>query len=408
MLSTHPVPACRLTCRYCYTRHAGGGNGMLEWVLVVLIACSVAYSAVVLVAARLARRHRNDLQSGFPPVSILKPIKGLDPELAENLRSFCRQDYPEYEVLFGVADPADPAVPAIRQVLAELPQTTARLVLCLERLGPSGKVSNLHQMAGLARHDILVVSDSDTRVGPDYLRRVTAPFDNPQVGVVTALYRGIAPEGCAALLERLMIHTTFVPGILAGYLLEGITFAFGATLAVRRKVLDEMGGFAALTHMLNEDYQIAQRARAAGHTVAFADLVVDCVLGRMTFREFFARQVRWSRTNRIGRPGGYACAVIRHGVLWSLLLLVASGPTPLGLAALAATVTLRLAVVLTVGSLVLRLPDPARGLWLLPLADALSLVTWGLAYTGNTVTWRGGRYRVTRGGHLEPLPPRSS
>ena len=382
---------------------------MLAWLLLVLIGASLAYGVVVLLAAaRLGRRPHVPTEAFLPPVTILKPVKGMDTGLLENFRSFCRQDYPEYEVVFGVADPEDPAVPVIHRVIAEHPGTTARLVLCLERLGPNGKVSNLDQMAGLARHDILIVSDSDTRVEPEYLRRVAAPLADARVGVVTALYRGVAPEGLAAHLERLMIHATFVPGILAGYLLEGITFAFGATMAVRRKVLDEMGGFAAFAHMLNEDYQIAQRALAAGHAVALADLVVDCVLGRMAFHDVFARQVRWSRTNRIARPGGYALAVIRHGVFWSLLLLLAQGPTPLALGALAATAALRLTIVVTVTTWVLRAPNPARGLWLLPLADALSLLIWALAFTGSTVTWRGQRFRVSREGHLEPIRRRNS
>lgn len=380
---------------------------MLAWVLIVLIGMSLAYGVVVLVAAgRVVRRRGPAGSASQPPVTILKPVKGLDPDLLENFRSFFQQDYEEYEILFGVADPNDPAVPVIQQVMAEHPKIEARLVLCLEALGPNGKVSNLHQMAGLARHDILIVSDSDTRVGRDYLRRVVAPFVDPKVGVATALYRGASPVGMAALLERLMIHTTFVPGVLAGYLLEGMTFAFGATMAVRRQVLDELGGFAAFVSLLAEDYQIAYRAAAAGHTVAMADMVVDSVLGRIPFRDFFARQVRWSRTNRVGRPGGYAAAFIRHGVFLSLLLLLAQGLTPLSLAALASTTALRLGVVATVTTKILRAPDPCRGLWLLPAADALSLLFWALAFTGNTITWRGQRSRITRSGHLEPIDKR--
>ncbi|HEY7676024.1 MAG TPA: glycosyltransferase, partial [Candidatus Methylomirabilis sp.] len=272
---------------------------MLGRLLLVLIGISLGYGAAALVAmARLARRTGYRDEGFAPPMTILKPVKGMDPDLLGNLRSFCRQDYPAYQILFGAADPEDPAVGVVHQVLAEHPEADARLVLCPEPLGPNGKVSSLHQMAAQARHEILVISDSDTRVAPDYLRRVAAPFADPEVGLVTALYRGVAPAGLAAHLERLIIHTLFVPGVLVAYLLEGMTFALGATMAMRRKVLDDLGGFAAFAHVLADDYQIGRRAVAAGYTVALADTMVDCVLGRISFRIFFARQVRWARTMR--------------------------------------------------------------------------------------------------------------
>ncbi|HYB73412.1 MAG TPA: bacteriohopanetetrol glucosamine biosynthesis glycosyltransferase HpnI [Candidatus Sulfotelmatobacter sp.] len=381
---------------------------MLGQVLLVLIGLALAYGAAALVAMARLARHPGHRDVGYtPPITILKPIKGLDPDLLGNLRSFCRQDYPAYQILFGAADPQDPALGVVRQVLAEHPDADAHLVLCPEPLGPNGKVSSLHQMAARARHEILVISDSDTRVAPDYLHRVAAPFADPEVGLVTALYRGVAPAGLAAHLERLIIHTLFVPSVLVAYLLEGMTFALGATLAMRRKVLDELGGFAAFTHVLADDYQIGRRAVAAGYTVALADAMVDCVLGQIPFRDFFARQVRWARTMRSCRPAGYLASFIRHGVFLSLLFLLAEGPTPLGLGLLLATIALRHAVAVTVSAKVLRVADPVRGLWLLPLADALSVALWALAFAGNTITWRGLRYRMGRGGVLTPLHPPS-
>ena len=377
---------------------------MIGRVLLVLIGLSLAYGAAALVAtARFSRRPRHRDEGFTPPMTVLKPAKGLDPEFLENLRSFCRQDYPAYQILFGVADPEDPAVGVVRQVLSEHPTLDARLVICPEVIGPNGKVSKLHQMAAAARHEILVISDSDTRVPPDYLRRLAAPFADPKVGLVTALYRGVAPAGLVAHLERLIIHTIFIPSVLVAYLLEGMTFALGATMAVRRKVLDELGGFATFAHLLADDYQIAHRAVAAGYTVALADLVVDCVLDRIPFREFFARQVRWSRTMRSCRPGGYLGSLIRHGIFFGLLFILTAGPTGLAFALLAATAALRHAVALTVPAKILRVPDPARRLWLLLPADALSLLVWALAFTGNTITWRGRRYRLAKGGRLVPL-----
>ncbi len=377
---------------------------MLGRLLLLLIGLSLGYGVVALVAmARLARRQPPRGGAFTLPLTVLKPVKGLDPDLLENFRSFCRQDYPTYQILFGAADPQDPALDLVRQVLAEHPEVDASLILCPQAIGPNGKVSSLQQMAAHARHEILLVSDSDTRVAPDYLRRVAAPFADPAVGLVTALYRGVAPAGLAARLEGLMIHTLFVPGVLVAYLLEGMTFALGATMAVRRKVLDELGGFAAFAHVLAEDYQIGQRAVAAGYTVALADTVVDCVLGHRSFGEFFTRQVRWARTTRSSRPAGYLGTIIRHGIFLSLLLLLAEGPTALGVGLLVVTMALRYAVAAMANTRVLHLADPARGLWLLPLADTLSITLWALAFAGNTITWRGDRYRMTRGGRLIPL-----
>jgi ceramide glucosyltransferase len=365
----------------------------------------LAYGVVALVAAARVGRLRHREPDGFaPPVTVLKPVKGLDPDQLENFRSIFRQDYPSYQILFGVADLEDPAVPAIHQVLAEHPDADAHLVVCPDLPGPNAKVSKLHRMVTEARHEILVVSDSDTRVEPDYLRRVAAALADPGVGVVTALYRGGAPVGLGAHLERLSIHALFVPGALVACLLEGrLTFGLGATLAVRRKVLDELGGFAAFTHVLAEDYLLANRAVAGGASVALADTVAECVLGRIPFREFFLHQLRWARTNRCCRPLGYLGAFVRHGIALSLILLLLAGPTPLALALLAATAALQAAVAWTVSARVLCAPDPARGLWLLPLADLLGLFLWILAYAGNTVTWRGQRYRMTRRGELVPL-----
>jgi ceramide glucosyltransferase len=377
---------------------------MLRWLLVAAIGVSLGYSVVTLVgAARWVRRRRPRGDDFTPPVTLLKPVKGPDAELLENLRSFFRQDYPEYQILFGAADPEDPAVPVVRRVLTEHPEADAQLVLCPESLGPNAKVSTLHQMVPFARHDVLVVSDSDTRVPSDYLRQVAAPLAHPRVGVVTALYRGAAPTGLAANLERLLIDTQFIPRVLAASVVEGVRFTLGATVALRRKVLDELGGFAPFARVLAEDYQFGYQAVAGGHTVALASVVVDCVLGRVPFRDFFLRQVRWERTTRACRAGGYFGSVLRHGVFFALLLLLLQGPSAWTVGLLAAISGLRLSVALAVSAGVLRALDTVRSLWLLPLSDALSVLLWVLAFTGNTVTWRGQRYRLRRGGYLVPL-----
>lgn len=341
----------------------------------------------------------------LPSISVLKPLKGIDPEIYESFRSHCRQDYPDYEIIFGVSDPNDPAVESVKALQQEFPDRRIQLVVSPTILGANVKVSNLAQMLTETRYDYLIVNDSDIRVDPDYLRRVVSPLADPQVGMVTCLYRGVAAATLASRLEALGISTDFCAGVLAARQLEnGIRFGLGSTLAFRRADLERVGGFPSIVNHLADDYELGKRIAELGLTVKLSDVVVETFLPAYDLREFFAHQMRWARGVRDARAGGYFGLAFTFGILWALLAVVASGGAPWSWATLAFTVVLRFAVAFVVGWKVLRDPQVLRDAWLIPLRDLLAVVVWIVSLAGHTVTWRGDRFTL-RDGKLTRLDP---
>src|ERR1700682_4094115 len=250
-------------------------------------------------AAFLRERKAADADRGeqaLPPVSILKPLKGMDPEIYESFRSHCLQDYSQYEIIFGVSDANDPAGESVRQLQRELPQQEIRFVICPKMLGANVKVSNLAQMLPDARYEHLIVNDSDIRVLSDYLREVIAPLANEKVGMVTCLYRGEPTASLGSRLESLGISTDFCAGVLAARQLEGgIRFGLGSTLAFRRADLERIGGFESFVDYLADDYELGKRIADLGLSVELSHVVVVTHLPAYTLREFFAHQLRWAR-----------------------------------------------------------------------------------------------------------------
>jgi ceramide glucosyltransferase len=352
--------------------------------------CGIGYYLLCLVSARKFLRRSRALPGFAPPVSILKPLRGADPEGYENFRSHCLQDYPEYEIVFGVRDAADAAVPFVERLIQECPDRQIRLVVCPAILGNNQKVGSLIQMLPQARYDYLLIDDSDIRVAPDYLRRVMACFADPKVGMVTCLYRGVAGRTLGSRLEALGINTEFMAGVLAARQLEGgIHFALGSTLAISRSCLQKIGGFEPLVDYLADDFQLGYRTSAAGLDVRLADTVVENFLPDYTFSAFLQHQLRWSRSTRHSRPSGHAGLVLTFGVAWALAALVVSWGAAWAWALLAAAVATRTWLAYAVGRVVLDDRRWARDLWLLPFRDLLALVVWIGSYTGRTVHWRG-------------------
>src|SRR5271155_2642318 len=334
----------------------------------------------------------------LPPISILKPLKGTDPEIYESFRSHCLQDYPEYEIIFGVSDPNDPTIESVRALQREFPDRRLQLLVSPRVLGANVKVSNLAQMLAEARYDRLIVNDSDIRVEPDYLRRVTAPLADTQVGMVTCLYRGVAGSTLGSRLETLGISTDFCPSVLAARLLEnGVRFGLGSTLAFRRAELEKIGGFASFIDYLADDYEIGKRIAGLGLTVKLSDVVVETFLPSYRLRDFLAHQLRWARGVRDARPSGYFGLVLTFGFLWALLAVVASQGALWSCAALAVTLILRFAVSLVVGWVILRDHQVLRYAWLVPLRDIVSAGLWIASLGGHTVIWRGERFRLKEG-----------
>jgi ceramide glucosyltransferase len=359
-------------------------------------------------AARFSRAGKveQDIRKqSSPPISILKPLKGTDPEMYESFRSHYLQDYPEYEIIFGVSDPNDPAIESVKKLQREFPDRRTQLLVCSKILGANVKVSNLAQMLAEARYDYLIVNDSDIRVESDYLRRVTAPLADPRIGMVTCLYRGVAGATLGSHLEGLGISTDFCPSVLAAWQLEGgIRFGLGSTLAFRRRELEKIGGFASVVDYLADDYELGKRIASLGLTVKLSDVVVKTYLPSYRLREFFAHQLRWARGVRDARAGGYIGLVFTFGIMWSLLALAASRAALWACGALAITLFLRLAVALFVGRGVLRDHQILKYAWLVPLRDLIAAAVWVVSLGGHTVTWRGQRFWLKAGKLTRVVP----
>ena len=333
--------------------------------------------------------------SQLPPVSILKPLKGVDPAIWESFCSHCEQDYPEFQIIFGVSDPDDPAIEVVRRLQAKYPSRQIELIECQRILGANVKVSNLVQMLPVARHEILLVNDSDIRVPKDYLRRVVAPLRDDSVGLVTCLYRGIANRSLGSHLEALGISMDFVPGVLSARIVErGIHFALGSTMVFRRSDLDAIGGFEILLDYLADDYQLGRRIAASGKRVELSAAIVSTFLPAYTLRQFFHHQLRWSRTIRDARRWGYSGLLFTFGLPWALLTLLAARGAAWAWLLFALTVGVRLAVGFVAAEVVL--PDrqiyPSqllRDIFLLPLRDLIAPLVWAAGFMGNRIQWRG-------------------
>jgi len=341
----------------------------------------------------------------LPPVSILKPLKGTDPDIYESFRSHCLQDYPEYEIIFGMSDLDDPAAAIVQQLQREFPNHAIGMVVSPNKLGANVKVSNLEQMLQVARYQHLLVNDSDIRVERDYLRRVMVPLLDESVGMVTCLYRGVAASTFGSRLESLGISTDFCAGVLVARQLEGgLRFGLGSTLAFRRTDLERTGGFRAIVDFLADDYELGRRIANLGLQVLLSDVVVETHLPSYDLRGFFAHQLRWARGVRDSRAIGYMGLASTYGLIWALLVLIASRAAPWSWAVLGATALLRLAMALTVGKFVLEDRRLLRHLWLLPVRDLVAVAVWIASFAGHTVTWRGDRFEL-KNGRLTRIAP---
>ena len=364
---------------------------------------SAAYYALCLLSAARFLRARTAAEEGIrptpiTPVSILKPLRGTDPEMYESFRSHCLQDYPDYEIIFGVSDASDPAIQLVEQLKVEFPQRAIRLMLCGENLGANTKVSNLAQMVREVRHEYLIVNDSDVRVKPGYLRRVLASLTDPKIGLVTCLYRGIASSTLGSRLESLGISTDFAAGVLVAQSVDdGIRFGLGSTLAFRRRDLQAIGGFEAIVDYLADDYQIGSRIAALDLKVYLSEVVVETFLPGYTLRGFWDHQLRWARTVRDSRFWGYVGLGLTFGLPWAALALILAQGAHWAWALLACTAAMRIAVAVVVGKLVLGDSQVLRGLALIPVRDLLALFVWIVSFAGHEVGWRGNRFRLENG-----------
>ena len=339
-----------------------------------------------------------------PGVSVLKPVKGLDPEMYASFASHCLQDYRgPYEILFGVSSMDDPAVAAIQQLQAEFPGREIRLILCPNSLGANGKVSNLVQMFPHAAHDYLLINDSDIKVSPSYLRRIMGCFllarrPGGRVGMVTTPYRGRAHQTIGSRMEALGISTDFIAGVLtARYIESGLRFGLGSTLAISREALQAIGGLEPLVDYLADDYELGARVARKGMEVALSNEVVETFVPAYRFSQFLSHQIRWGRSTRDSRRLGYTGMVLTHGLPWAILNVIASGASMSSIALLSLTLLARVAVALAVGVGITGDLQVIRDLWLLPARDIVGMGIWIWSFAGDTVAWRGQRFSLKNG-----------
>lgn len=372
---------------------------MLTLLLTLLVVASWIYWVVAWWMVRAFFRAAPRDGEFMPPVSILKPCRGLDVEAYENLASFCRQDYPVYEMLVGVADAADPVIPLVHRLQQEFPDRPIRWFVA-PPLGVNPKVGIMHYLAAQARHDVLVISDSDMRVTPDYLRRVVAPLADPSTGLVTCAYRAGQALTFTARLEALHMGVTFLPSVVVARGFLNMRFAMGATVALRRSDLERIGGFAALADCLADDHELGVRIADLGLQNQLSDYVTVSVLGATTFREQWNREVRWARCNRVSQPREYPGLILTFSTPLSVLLVLAAGFAPPAWLVLMGSLLLRWLV----GWLITNYTgDHVARRWLiwLPVRDLLSAAVWCAGAVGRRVVWRGETYELRDGGLMQ-------
>jgi ceramide glucosyltransferase len=378
---------------------AGGWWLVGRWLVVLLAVVAGGYQLFAIAACLWhLRRHRPHSSSAslgprIPPVSILKPIRGADPGFYEAIRSQAIQEYPQFEILFGIRDPNDPAAREIQRLIHDFPTIPIRLIVCTQD-APNRKVGVLMDLAREARHPLFIVSDSDITVPVGYLRHVTAPLADPSIGLVTCLYRAEASDW-PSRFEALAISTDFAPSTLVAPFVGVSEFGLGSTLAFRREDLDRIGGFAAIAGYLADDYQLGRKLHSLGLRNLISAVVVSTRLSAESWRAAWQHQLRWARTIRLSRRGGYAGLPVTFATFWALIA-AACGLWWIALALLA----IRFAMAITCGWFVLASADVWKYFYLIPLRDMWGVAIWAAGLFGDTVEWRGRRLKLDAGGKI--------
>lgn len=361
----------------------------------LIVLCGIAYNLLAVIGAiRFRSTRRRALPPFAPPVSILKPIRGRDARFYEAIRSHALQRYPNFEILFGTADPNDPALEDLARLQREFPQLSVRIVIIRANDAANAKVGTLEVLARQAAHPILLVNDGDILVEPDYLTRVISLLEDPATGLVTCLYRGHG-SSLAARAESLGIATEFAPSVLVARLLSSTGFALGSTMAFRAADLAAIGGFAVIRDYLADDYQLGARIAALGKRVAMADSVVETNLGSGTWLDVWKHQVRWSRTIRISRTAGYFGYLVTQATFWCLVA-ACFGSWRIAIAGLVVRLAAAAAAMSALGF------GSLGQLLAVPLRDLFGLAVWAAGMVGDTVEWRGIRFRLHKDGRIEP------
>lgn len=356
------------------------------------------YLSGILAALRFFQRERARVLPQFtPPVSLLKPVRGLDFDSYENFVSFCQQDYPDYEILFCVNEMSDTAVPVIRKIMAEYPERKIRILSNAPQIGTNRKVNNLALLTREARHEIVVQSDGDVRVGPQYLREIVAAFVDPSVGATSCFYRAIAERNLGAQLEAVGAASDFFAGALIADWKEGVTFALGASVATTKSWLKRIGGYESLANLLADDYEIGNRIHNAGGKVLLSREPVWTSYPAQTVKGFWEHQVRWARTVRFCRPVSFLGLIFTHGLPLTILATIAAPNRTIALAYALGYFVLRYLMAWVVGIWGIDDEVLRQKLWLVPLRDAIYFAVWLSSFASNRVVWGDSQFELRQG-----------
>ncbi|MBO0723683.1 MAG: bacteriohopanetetrol glucosamine biosynthesis glycosyltransferase HpnI [Blastocatellia bacterium] len=375
----------------------------------VAVLGGIAYHLIAVYCAFMLARKRAAsppaATDALPPMSLLKPLCGAEPELEQCIESFFKQDYPEYEILFAVRDGSDPAVDVVDNLRRRYPHISVTMLYTGEPTYVNPQVYSLHLMAEAARHSILVTTDSDTSVAPDYLRALAREFAPPRVGVVTNLYRGVSGTDLWSKLEALGMSTEFMAGVVVAERLDGMKFALGPSMSVRAECLNEVGKFSGMKDYLADDFILGSWADRAGWQVVLSDHVINHHASSAGFITTFKHRLRWNRSARFSRPSGYIGQGFIYGWVWAVLFFLLS-PAWWSFALLALALILRCWQAIQVGAALLKDRSSLRNLWLLPLQDLISYGSWVGGFLGKEIVWRNERYRLLSGGRFKLLAER--
>ena len=369
--------------------------------------CGIFTLLFSLATMTLARRFLNSRSrrapTDLPAITVIKPLKGDEAALYENLASFCRQDYPCFQVLFCLSCADDPALTTVSRLKRDFPDVDLEVVVSASRIGYNPKVNNMANAYPFAKHDLLLMSDSDIRVEPDFLRSMAAPFEDPTVGLTTSLYQASGADGLWGLMESLSINTNFLPQA-ASAAAFGMRFSMGAAMMVRRRIFDFTGGFHNLADHLADDYWLGESVRAAGWRIEIAEGCVDSIPGIDDGFQHLKHLVRWARTIRLCQPAGFYASLIAHGFSLLTLRALVCGPDAAGLLLLSGIWAAKAAASRTIDARLGR-RQPNRALWLLPLSEWFAFLAWLGGSASNTVFWRGEILTVASRGRLQPREP---
>lgn len=378
---------------------------IFEIFLVTCTTISICYYIFSLYCTWSFFNKETDTDSNYlPPVSILKPINGIENGIYENFISYCKQDYPAYQLIFGVSDSEDPVIDVVKEIMNKFPQKDIELVISNGSIGVNPKISNLNNMFKKVKHDVIVTNDSDTKVKADYLKRVVSPLRNKGTGLVTCVYRQPIINHITSIMESISINQVFLPSVMIAQKVEDLSYAFGVTIATRRDVLDEIGGFKEFSDYLAEDFHFGRKISEAGYKLCLSDYIVDVIPAKRNFVDFFKLQLRWAKTIRVCRPIGYFFTLFcKYGIISSLAYLFVSG-----FSSLAAILLITFLGVRTISAFIISLKytkdlNLFSHLWFLPLTDILNFIIWCASYSGNKITWRGGKFVLKKGGRIERI-----